>query len=348
MSEATYTAAQWADRLAEPLKDRRYQSTRTGYVVAQEYLPWKRLSAAARTLDQYERDLARGCVAFPEHGPADWSTTDLIQVLNLFPAGSRHRARAAWNDFFKWAIDWGHLNGKPDPTKLLPRMKRQRQRVYDVFGDAERQRILHAQDERFLPARDRLGVLIFQQLGVRREEARLLRVSDFDLIARCVVVLGKGDKERVIPFEDELFIALMEFLNTPIPKIRTPHGLDERLPEVSDYVFFPNGAMRHPDEHELRLLWTDPTRPMSRGALHRWWARAVELSGARYRSLHMNRHTLGTDLAEANVNAFDIQDLLGHKSVGTTETYIHNARRRMQGAARQLADYRTKREAEEG
>lgn len=347
VAETRYTAAEWTDRLARPLKDRRYQSTRTGVVVAQEYLPWKRLSAAPSTLDQYERDLARGCNAFPDRGITDWSPADLIQVLNLFPTASQYRAKAAWKDLFKWAVDWGHVEHQLNPARLLPKIAQKSGRVYDIFGDAERQRILHAQDDSLLPERNRLGALIFQELGVRREEARLLQPPAFDLTARCVVVLGKGNKERVVPFGDEFFVALMEYLHTPIPRVRTPEGLIERPPESSDYVFFPNGASRAADSDETHLLWTDPTKPMSKTALHRWWQRSVERSGVKYRSLHMNRHTIGTDMAEADINAFAIQDYLGHASVSTTEIYVHNARRRMQGAIKQLSDYRTKRGSEE-
>jgi hypothetical protein len=59
------TAAEWAQMMREPLRDRSYQLTRLGAAVT-DFLAWKRLEGAAeRTLDQYERDLARPAPSTP-------------------------------------------------------------------------------------------------------------------------------------------------------------------------------------------------------------------------------------------------------------------------------------------
>ena len=134
-----FTAPEWADRLARPTKDRRYQSTRTGAVVAFEYLPWKRLSAAARTLDQLERDLARGCMALPKLSADSWTAGDVITVLNLFPERSRRRALAHWRGFLGWVADWRDVPEIHRQLRLLPKLPQPALPIYDLFEPFEQE-----------------------------------------------------------------------------------------------------------------------------------------------------------------------------------------------------------------
>jgi site-specific recombinase XerD len=329
MTAAAFTAEQWADRLARPTKDRAYQLTRTGAVVAFEYLPWKKLSAAATSLDQIERDLARGCMAFPDMEPGDWTAGDIITVLNLFPERSRHRAISHWRGFLGWYADWHDMPELHRQVRLLPRMPKKQIPVYDLFEPAEQEALLRGTARSRLPERDLLALLVVM-LGPRKGELEKLRLEHFNHASRVVVFHGKGNKERIVPYDDELHVALLDFLATPIAR-------QDRIPIESDHLFFPSGAS------ETHLLWTDPTRPMSKTALHRWWGRQVENAGIRYRKLHMNRHTTATELVEADVNAFDVKEWLGHERTDTTEVYVHNARRRLRGASDKLAAFRSKR-----
>jgi len=66
MTEPLLTRSQWAAMMRAPLRDKSYQLTGLGAAVT-DFLAWKRVNGAAeRTLDQYERDLARGCLLYPE------------------------------------------------------------------------------------------------------------------------------------------------------------------------------------------------------------------------------------------------------------------------------------------
>ena len=85
------------------MRDKSYQATNLGPDVVQ-YLTWKRLSRASeRTLDQYERDIRLVCMAV-SGGVEDVTHPDLMLVLELVPEKSWKRVRAAWCDFFKWAV----------------------------------------------------------------------------------------------------------------------------------------------------------------------------------------------------------------------------------------------------
>jgi site-specific recombinase XerD len=88
------------------MRDLSYQRTPLGPDVV-EYLAWKRLSRASeRTLDQYERDLRLVALAVST-SVKGITHADLMLVLNVVPEKSWKRVRAAWGDFFKWAVREG-------------------------------------------------------------------------------------------------------------------------------------------------------------------------------------------------------------------------------------------------
>jgi site-specific recombinase XerD len=344
------TLSEAARMIRDAVKDRSYEATELGPKVV-EYLAWKRLGRAAeRTLDQYERDLSRLAIECADKTVEQVDVAELMLVLQQFPAPSWRRVRAAWNGFFRWSVRFGLR--PTNPMERLPELRPEPRRVYDIFTPGERAKLVRAQADSLLPERDRLGALLFQELGVRKEEARLLRVESFDLVLRVVVVLGKGDKERTVPFEEIVWTALMEFFHTPIPHVRVRDGrgwaYEDREPRAGDYIFFPSGSTGAYRDRAPALLWTDPTVPMSKTAMHGWWQRSIERAGVRYRSLHMNRHTVGTELVEAEVDAFTVRDWLGHADTRTTEVYVHNARRRLRKAADRLSAARRRWLEEEG
>ena len=342
MTGRLVTLEQAARMLRHPTRDHSYQQTRLGPPI-RAYLAWKRMSRAAdRTLDQYERDLARMAIALADREIRDVTSADLLLVLEHFPVASRRRALAAISGFFRWAVSWDRVDR--NPVDRLPSMRAEPTKVYDIFDPAENARIAAAQAGSLLPERDRLGVLIFEELGIRKSEALGIRLLDFDVAGRTVVVTGKGSKQRVVPFTDSLFTALIDFTATPIAKARhrDERGvwLEDRDPLQTDFVFFPSGATGAFGDREPQLLWTDPARPMAQSSLHRWWERTIARSGVRYRSLHMNRHTVGTELVEADVDSFTVRDWLGHADTRTTEVYVHNARGRLQRAVAKRDQHR--------
>src|SRR6185369_2062287 len=90
-----------------------------------------------------------------------------------------------------------------------------------------------------------------------------------------------------------------------------------------------------------QVTWTRPYRQLSERAMQWWWAdHVIPTAGVRYRSMHMARHTLATDLATAEADSFLIQDWLGHADPKTTKIYVHNSRSRLNRGRKQLDDFR--------
>jgi hypothetical protein len=132
----TLTLRELESMLREPVRDKRYLETQLGPVVT-AYLSWKEneAGAAARTLDQYERDLARMCVMLASRTVHEVTTDDLRAVRDSFPKGSRKRVTAALRDFWRWLYQEGHIDRDPMARVRYP--KRESQTVLDVFTAEE-------------------------------------------------------------------------------------------------------------------------------------------------------------------------------------------------------------------
>jgi site-specific recombinase XerD len=294
--------------LREPVRDKRYLETKLGPVVT-AYLSWKdnEAGAAARTLDQYERDLARMCVMLANRTIHDVTTDDLREVRDSFPKGSRKRVTAAYRDFWRWLYQESRIDRDPMARVRYP--KRESQTVLDVFTSEEEARLVTAQGA----IRDRLGVSLLLDSGLRAAEIRGLRVEDVDLTERWVIVRrGKGGKGRVVPVRGRVVLALEEFMLTPIPKL-------DRVPEAGDFLLYPTGAGPHGP------TWSDPTRPMAYSTFWRWWDACCKRAGIRYRKPHTSRHTFATKLIRATGGDLAAtQKALGHASIRTTiDVYTH-------------------------
>src|SRR6266508_1543224 len=191
----TLTLAELETMLREPVRDKRYLDSRLGASV-RAYLSWKEneAGAAERTLDQYERDLARLCVVLANHDVRAVTTDELRNVRDSFPKGARKRVTAVYRDFWRWLYQEGRIESDPMARVRYP--KRESVSVLDVFTPEEEARLLSAQ----ALLRDRVGVAILLDAGVRASEMRHLRVQDIDLRERWIVVRrGKGGKGRVVP-----------------------------------------------------------------------------------------------------------------------------------------------------
>lgn len=334
------TVPELARMMRELIRDRSYQrETRLGGAVA-EYLAWARLRLAPRSLVIYEGYLARLCILLADRDPAIDEVTPemLIEGFEEHEEPSFAIVCTSYSNLFRWA----RLTGRrPDnPVEFLPPMRVKPMKVYEVFTLAEQARLLKATDQMRLPWVQRLRVLCFIELGVRSEEGRLLQPQHFDSVNRTVVVTGKGSKERLVPVGEELWRAFITFRNRPVPRVQMQDGRgryrEDRKVRDDDFLFFPMGVSPNGI-----VTWTDPTRPLAERSMRAWWEQyVVPAAGIKYRSLHMNRHTVGTDLATGGAGLDVIQDWLGHADPGTTKIYIHNSRARLQRGRTQLDEYR--------
>ena len=152
-------------------------------------------------------------------------------------------------------------------------------------------------EEGFEGCRDRLILEMFYATGMRLSELIGLDDADVDLSARLIKVTGKRNKQRLIPFGDELEEDLLIYI-----KVR-----NEALPEGTKAFFVRKNGMRMYPLQVYRLV---------RKSL----SKVVTL---KKRSPHVLRHTFATAMLNGKAEMRAVKELLGHESLVTTEVYTH-------------------------
>ena len=152
-------------------------------------------------------------------------------------------------------------------------------------------------EEGFEGCRDRLILEMFYATGMRLSELIGLDDADVDLSARLIKVTGKRNKQRLIPFGDEMEEDLLIYI-----KVR-----NEALPEGTKAFFVRKNGMRMYPLQVYRLV---------RKSL----SKVVTL---KKRSPHVLRHTFATAMLNGKAEMRAVKELLGHESLVTTEVYTH-------------------------
>jgi integrase/recombinase XerD len=212
-------------------------------------------------------------------------------------ASSLYLVIAALRSFYKFC----------DNEKLLPRnlaeqlsLPRRWQRLPKSLTDAEIDQLLKP-----LPTEDpsdlcdQAVVELAYASGLRLSELRHLRLEQLHLEAGFVTVIGKGNKERVVPVGRQAVAALKRYLDVGRPKLVKPRS--------TAAVFL----SRRGNAFDRCCLWLRIKRRVRRSGIER------------NVTPHMLRHSFATHLLEHGADLRVIQELLGHASISTTEIYTH-------------------------
>jgi integrase/recombinase XerC len=171
-----------------------------------------------------------------------------------------------------------------------------------------------------LGRRDRAILELFYASGLRLSELVALDVEDVNVSARMVRVLGKGRKERMVPFNDAAAQALRAWLpdrEAVVRGVRRPAGRE------------PGRATSEP-QRRRPVARDEPLFVNYRGgrltgrSVHRLVRRYVTLCSTRHGvSPHALRHSFATHLLQRGADLRAIQELLGHARLSTTQRYTH-------------------------
>lgn len=234
-------------------------------------------------------------------------------------ASSSARKLAAVRTFARYLRREGLLDGDPGALVSAPRVAR-RMPAHMAVGEVGA--LLAAPDLATpLGLRDRAVLEIFYASGLRLAELVGLDLEDVNLSGRMVRVLGKGGKERIVPFNTAAAAAVREYLPARRALVSRGASPDDARP--------PSGAGAPPSRGGARRKG-DPLFVNYRGgrlssrSVARMVERCVTKAGAqRGISPHALRHSFATHLLERGADLRAIQELLGHARITTTQRYTH-------------------------
>ncbi|WP_297691274.1 tyrosine-type recombinase/integrase [uncultured Eudoraea sp.] len=170
------------------------------------------------------------------------------------------------------------------------------------FSEKEMELLLqqvHFEDG-FEGSRDRLIIELLYTTGIRRAELINLRLKDIELSQKTIKVLGKRNKERIIPLLDSTINLFKKYL-------------DERMKLESikerDYVFLSKSGIKIYETLVYRII-------------NGYFSK---VSSKVKKSPHILRHTFATHLLNKGADLNSVKELLGHASLASTQVYTHNS-----------------------
>lgn len=210
-----------------------------------------------------------------------------------------NRKVSSLKSFYKFLMKIGDIEVSPlaKHTALKTVSK-----IQIPFSQNEMEQALAGFDEQaqdFKTARNKLMVLLFYSTGMRRAELIHLKIQDISLNAKTIKVLGKRNKERLIPLLQSLCKDVQVYLT-----FREKVVLDTN----NAYLFVTSKGAKVYDTLVYRVI-TSYFDNVS-----------VKLK----KSPHILRHTFATHLLNQGANLNAVKELLGHSSLASTQVYTHN------------------------
>lgn len=271
-----------------------------------EYLGAERNYSPA-TLESYAKDLNEFQEFLEGLNPnASWTAVEagdvrewVIYLLDeqKMTAASVNRKLSALRTFYKYLRRVGRVNINPMEKVVAPKKKRP---LPYFVRESEMDRLLEltAEDRSFKGVRDRLILMMFYETGVRRAELLGMTDASVDLSTKQIKVTGKRNKQRIIPFGEELE-----------SEIRAYQAARE---EALGLKSFP------------ALFVTEEGTAMNEARIAKIVKENLsKVTTIKKRSPHVLRHSFATAMLNNHADLTSIQKLLGHESVATTEIYTH-------------------------
>lgn len=220
-------------------------------------------------------------------------------IVDLVEKGDTYRTvnrkLSSLRTFFKWARSMGMVESNPmlkvkgpKQEKRLPEFVKQEEiaveKLNEVFPTT------------FSGLRDRLLIEVLYQSGIRLSE--LINLKPSSIQSQSIKVLGKGNKERIIPLTDTLSEQLRSYLDSPTYKELNPEFL----------FVLDNGKKMYPNFVYRKVKFY-----------------LSLLTSLKKKSPHILRHTFATHMLNNGAGLEVLKDILGHASLSATQIYTHNS-----------------------
>jgi integrase/recombinase XerC len=263
-----------------------------------------------KTAQSYERDLLQ----FSDFIQAEFQLEDLAQARNpqvrswivqlvnqqQQPTSVR-RKLSALKSFYKYAMKKGWVKTNPAEKVNTPKIA---ERLPKYVEQKNLARLLDQPGSYFTDnyegLREKLIIDVLYSTGMRRQELINMQWSHINLSAKQIKILGKGNKERLVPVSDHLISALKNFRQKSKERSVNPHDLP--------FVFL-----------------TDEGQQIYPNLVYRIVKKYISLcSTVDKKSPHVLRHSFATHMSNNGAKLNDIKELMGHASLASTQVYTHN------------------------
>ncbi|HDD24109.1 MAG TPA: site-specific tyrosine recombinase XerD [Chloroflexi bacterium] len=264
------------------------------------------------TIEAYQNDLKQFSEYVADHQIASWQEVshsllaDYVLYLQdrEYAPSTVNRKMASVRSFFRFLMKEGVLKEDPAAVVELPSVNR---RLPRPLTTEEMVRLLMQPTMLRSPIglRDRALIELIYATGMRASEVISLDVESVDLEAKTVRCVGKGNKERILPLYDQAVESLRDYLQ---------EGRKWLLNE---------------DRPVNALFVNHLGRPLTRQGLWLLIKEYGKAAGIQQRvSPHILRHSFATHLLDGGAGLREVQELLGHASIASTQIYTQVSTRR--------------------
>lgn len=263
---------------------------------------------AHNSIESYSADLSGYGDFLEENQIVDLSRADTTVVLawliHLSKKGLSSKSRARHlitiRGFYKYLIFEKHISHNPLKDVSIPKIG---QALPKILSIAEVETILNAQNMTTPKGIRNLAMIeIIYGAGLRVSELISLKLQDVNLDAGLLRVMGKGSKERIVPFGTKAKSITREWVDTARPLVL------KHIP--SQYLFVARAG-----------------KPMTRQAFWKIIKKSACLAGiSKNVTPHTLRHSFATHLLEGGADLRSVQTMLGHSDISTTQIYTHISR----------------------
>ena len=219
-------------------------------------------------------------------------------MKNGMSAKSVNRKISSLRSFYKYLIKKSHVDKNPMLKVVAPKIPK---RLPDYVSKVDIASLFDSISigETYAEARDYIVILLLYNTGMRKSELIGLTDGNIDFAQKRITVIGKGNKQRMIPITDDI------------------------LTKVEEYVIVRNQTFGN---QKSNLLLTDKGRTMYPKLVYNIVNKIlVQMATNTKKSPHILRHTFATHMANNGAELNTIKELLGHSSLAATQVYTHNS-----------------------
>ena len=212
-------------------------------------------------------------------------------------SNSANRKLSSLKTYYRFLLLVGEISENPAVKVVPPKITK---RIPEFVGESSMNEILSDDlfPDSFEGVRDRLVIEMLYQTGMRLSELLGMKASDFEQHLKSVKVLGKRNKERIIPITSSLCLLTLRYIN-----LRSEQGVEDGFLIVTN-----KGKKAYP-----KMIYKIVNKYLGM------------VSSIQKKSPHVLRHTFATHMLNNGADLNTIKSLLGHANLSATQVYTHNS-----------------------